>query len=139
FLLDALAATDAIRLQERLLRSSPRAAATPGHESNRTPHGSHALAPLSWRRVPYNSLSMPGFLTALGLLWGAHWFLTMFGFDLQSWAWDLLDPGGRGWLGAITIAVVFVGVIGVLGMAASFITGFWKFELARTTGPGGSQ
>ncbi len=139
FLLDALAAADATRLQQRLQATSPQATAGAGDESAQDPADVQVVATFDWRWVPYNALSMWGFLTAAGLLWGLHWFLSMFGVELWPWVWGVINPDERGWFAAIAIIVVVVAVVGAIGMAVSFITGFWKFEFARITSASGSQ
>lgn len=139
FLLDALAAPDAKHLHERLLSTSRRAAGGSAHEGGDETEDVQVIATLQWRWVPYNSLSMWGILTAAGLLWGAYWFMSMFGVDLGPWAWGVIDPDGRGWVAAILIALVAVSTVGAIGMAVAFITGYWRFELARTFTASGSQ
>ncbi|MFN3865922.1 MAG: PH domain-containing protein [Demequina sp.] len=140
FLLDALAVADATQLQDRLLRSSPVASDGDGPGGDAAPdEDTQVIATLQWRWVPYNMVTLSSYLFAVGLLWGGYWFLTMFGVDPAPWVWNTLNPDGRGWLAATLIALVVVGVIGATGMAAAFVTGYWKFELARTRSAGGSH
>lgn len=88
--------------------------------------------------VVYNMFSIWAYLTAAGLLWGAFWLTSSFGFDLWAFTTRLLDWDALGWVGTVLIALVAGGVVGAVGMGLSFLSSYWRFELARVRTPSGS-
>lgn len=144
FTLDALTTKDAAQLRRALMHTRAATAqptAPGGSEVDparasaggdiQTDDQGEILAQLRPWWVIYNSVSIWGFATAAGLLWGAYWLVAMFGFDLYAWTTGLLDWESLGWLWTGAIGLVVVGFIGMLGMAANFFTSYWKFDLAR--------
>lgn len=144
FMLDALTTKDAAQLRQDLMHSRAMPTEPTAQADDETdPAGASAgpnipaeddgevLATLQPWWVIYNSVSIWGFATAAGLLWGAYWLVAMFGFDLYEWTTGLLDWDALGRFWTIAIGVVVVGFIGVLGMAANFFTSYWTFNLAR--------
>ncbi|MGC0141694.1 PH domain-containing protein [Pseudactinotalea sp. Z1732] len=161
FDLDAVLAADAEQLQRILLRDRRRpssgtvaAGRTPQSpddgdhqvEAESTDAGSQGsddpmperapqiLSRLQPRWVLYNLFNIWALVLAAGVLWGGFWLAATFNLDVLSYgrnlvAWDDLD-----WAGRTAIAVGVVAMVGVLGMAITFFTSHWRFELSRVFG-----
>ena len=144
FMLDALTKGDAEELRRELMRTriapaqastqedgeTDPASASAATHTNAVAEDGEVLAQLRPWWVIYNMVSIWAFVMAAGLLWGAHWLVGMFGFDLYGWATRAVDWDALGaW--SIVIAVATVGLIGMIGMGSNFFAGFWRFALSR--------
>ena len=136
--LDALSKADAQQLRHRLLGTrsagaggdpAEPAASEQGAASGE--RGAEVFATLRAWWVVYNIFSSWGYLLAAGLLWGAYWLASTFGVNLLGVATGIADWDSLGWAGTAVVILVVGGVVGSLGMGASFFTSYWKFELAR--------
>lgn len=127
FALDALTTADALRLRRHLLREG--AAATDPAESESGDIEVFARFRAWW--VVYNVFSVWAYLTAAGLLWGAFVIAATFGVDLVDVVSDLADWRELGWVRTAAIGALVTGIIGAAGMAVSYFTTNWHFELAR--------
>lgn len=88
--------------------------------------------------VVYNVFSIWAFVTAAGLLWGLFWLLSTFGIDIVAAVRGAIDWSALGWWGIAAVSLLVTGVIGAIGMGVNFLTGFWRFELARVRAGGRS-
>lgn len=145
--LDALVAADAQTLRQRLLTTELQHTIADDAEASRAVDthdeaaGIDRDAPLQvfarfrpgW--VVYNVFNIWAYAVALGLVWGAWWLLSALNLDVTSWIVGALDWESIGWVGTTVIALLVVGLVGVIGMAVSYFTEFWKFELSRVRGP----
>lgn len=141
--LDALTKADARALRKRLLTAEVRQAIAEADETppqlqepddgEATPLQVFARFQPQW--VLYNIFNIWAFVMAIGLLAGVWWLLSSVNIDLTGWILELMDWEAIGWVGTSLIAIVAVGILGVLGMAVSYFTEFWNFELARVRGP----
>lgn len=159
--LDALHRRDAVALRRRLLTTStaasspveaddvagaidaagtvdPRTGSDPSADAA-SGRGTRVLSRLRPGWVVYNVLGVWGFLTAAGLLWGASWFASTFGFDLAGWLLDRVGPDQIGWAWTVVVVGLGAGLLGMAGMAVSFVVTSWRFELALVPGPESSQ
>ena len=143
--LDALTADDARALRERLLTTEVRHAMAdtaldvPSEhiESEESDPGAPLQVFARFRPgwVIYNIFNIWAYVVAIGLVFGGWWILSAVGIDPTGWIMGLADWGGIGWFGTILLAVAVVGIVGVIGMAVSYFTEYWNFELARVRGP----
>lgn len=128
---------------------SPQHATTPdAAPEQREPHGApgrdaaddHAevFAHLRLGWVVYNMVAWWGYLMAIGLLWGAYWLASTFGVDLGDLVLGAADWEALGWARTAAIAVLAVGLVGVVGLTVNFFTAHWRFELARVPGEDGT-
>lgn len=143
--LDALSAADAESLRQRLLTAEVRRDASSEHrtadQSPEEPRETEQAAPLQvfarfrpgW--VVYNIFNIWAYAVALGLAGGTWWLLTTFDIDPTGWVVAVLDWQNIGWVGTTVIALIVAGLLGVIGMAVSYFTEFWNFELSRVPGP----
>lgn len=152
FVLDALSRADADALRQTLLRERRRAvAAQAARAAQDVPAPSddvpsavvpdedvQVLARLRPWWVVYNAFSIWAYLMAAGLLWAAYWLVGMFGVDLLAVVTGLADWQALGPVRTTLVALVGVGAFGALGMACSFVAGFWRFELAHVRGEAGT-
>jgi putative membrane protein len=137
--LDAVSRADAEALRTALLAGSPVAGPAIAPEQAPAEDAPQVIARLRPWWVVYNIAGIWAFTMAAGLLWGAYWLLLGFGLDPAGWVesalpWETL---GRGGTIAVGLALTFV--VGAVGMAVNFAVTAWGFELARVTGPEGSQ
>ncbi|MFC7549011.1 PH domain-containing protein [Plantactinospora sp. GCM10030261] len=88
--------------------------------------------------VAYNVLNVWAYVSALGLLWGGYWLLSLFGLDVAGYVGGLLDWSAIGWGWRIAIGLVVVGAIGVVCLGVNFFVENWGFELARVPGTDGT-
>lgn len=146
--LDALAADDARALRERLLTTEVQDAVaatdseasetvtqqTESEESERgVPLQVFATFRPGW--VVYNIFNIWAYVVAIGLVFGGWWLLSAVGIDPTGWIVGLADWEDIGWLGTTLLGIAAVGIVGVIGMAVSYFTEYWNFELARVRGP----
>lgn len=143
--LDALSAADAQTLRQRLLTAEIRhkmsaedgaadiAVDDPDDTTQPTPLQVFARFRPGW--VVYNVFNIWAYAVAMGLVGAAWWLVTTLDIDPTGWIVGLLDWQSIGWVGTTVIALLAVGIVGVLGMAVSYFTEFWKFELSRVQGP----
>lgn len=96
------------------------------------------FARLEWSWIWYNLFGIWAYLAAAGVLWGGYWTAAMFGLDPAAWVGGLADWEALGWGWTIAIAVVAVGLLGVLAMAVSFCTEHAHFRLERVPGEEGT-
>jgi putative membrane protein len=139
--LDAVVRADAESLRRELLASpeEPEAARRAVRGSALGETEDRVLARFRPWWVVYNVVSVWGFVTAAGLLWGAYWLGATFGIDLVAWVRGLVDWDALGKPATIAIGVLVTGAIGAVGMAVSFFTTHWGFELARVPGEKSTQ
>lgn len=90
------------------------------------------------RWVVYNMFNVWAYVLAAGLAWGGGWLLAGFGVDVVGAASGLLDRTGAGRTRTIAAAFAAVSVVGVLGLAVTYFTEYWNFELARVPGRDGT-
>jgi putative membrane protein len=143
--LDAVSRADAERLRHELLdrrtaapsdaAAEERAAAV---ESPALADSEVVLARIRWSWIAYNLFNVWAYAMALGLLWGLAFLLPTFGlnpvgFVVELGLWDRI-----GWAATVAIAVVGIGLLGVLGLAVNFVSESWKFELTRVPGENGT-
>lgn len=144
--LDALVAADAHALRQRLLTTEIRDANVETEvredaevlpESDETDRDAplHVFARFRAGWVVYNVFNIWAYVVALGLVAGTWWLLSALNIDVSGWIVGALDWQSIGWVGSTAIALVVVGLIGVLGMAVSYFTEYWNFELSRVRGP----
>ncbi len=131
--LDAVVRADAEALRRELLATPDATDAAEGATDGRV------LARLRPWWVVYNVFSIWAFVTAAGLLWGAYWLGATFGLDLAAWADGLVDQAALGLPATIALGLLVTGAIGAVGMAVSFFTTHWGFELARVPGEKSTQ
>lgn len=141
FVLDAVLKADAEQLRHELLGSRTAPSRAPEEMADAPDDGSEdrVFARLHPWWVVYNMFNVWAYLMAIGLLWGGYWLASSFGLDVRGFVDGLADweSLGLGW--TITIAVVVTGVVGVVGLALTFFTENWNFELARVPGERGTQ
>src|SRR5699024_5225454 len=140
--LDALTATDARALRKRLLTAEVRQAIGEASETSHevqeldedqsSPVQVFARFRAGW--VLYNIFNIWAFVLALGLVSGGWWLLSSLNIDLVGWIVQVLDWEAIGWVASTGIAILAVGILGVIGMTISYFTEYWKFELARVRG-----
>lgn len=143
FLLDALTKRDAESLRSVLLRERDVAArpadasgtaegdAEEPAEATNADRDVEVLATLRPWWVVYNMFSIWAYLTAAGLLWGAFWFVSVFGINLFDVASSIIDWDALGWFGTVVLAIVGGGIFGAIAMGVNFFTTNWRFSLAR--------
>lgn len=110
-------------------------AGAPGRDAD---DHAEVFARLRLRWVVYNMVAWWGYLMAIGLLWGAFWLASTFGVDVGDLVLGAADWEALGWARTVAIAVLAVGLVGVLGLTVNFFTGHWGFELARVPGEDGT-
>jgi len=141
--LDALPAADARALRKRLLTAEVRQAiAEAGQTSDQVqeldddqPAPLQVFARFRSGWVLYNIFNIWAFVLALGLVSGGWWLLSSLNIDLAGWIVQIMDWEAIGWVATTGIAILAVGILGVIGMTISYFTEYWKFELARVRGP----
>lgn len=130
--LDALSTADADRLRRRLLNQPgtplPGSDAAPVEAAEPPAEVFATLRPW-W--VVYNVFSIWAYLVAAGILWSLFLLTSTFGIELFSVVNRSLDWESLGWPGIIVVGIIGGGIIGAMGMAVSFFTSNWNFELAR--------
>lgn len=149
FSLDAVSRATAARLRHELLRgrdeTAPQEPAP--HENEDDENGGEEpaaragepapreteLARLRWSWLAYNLVNLWAFLVAAFLLAGVYWSLLLVGIDLRPHVESLVDRIGlgTGWTVALGTGAVFL--VGVLGLAGSFVTDNYGFRLLRVT------
>ncbi|RFS45640.1 hypothetical protein D0Q02_15900 [Micromonospora craniellae] len=143
--LDAVSAVDARALQDRLLNPT----VTPAESDRPTPAGDEAatadrtrplavFARFQPRWVIYNMFNIWAYILAVGFGWGAFWLLGSFGVNVTGFVAGLLDWESIGWVGTAAIAFLAITVVGAIGLALSYFTEYWNFELVRVCGPEGT-
>lgn len=144
--LDAIIAGDAEALRRLLLRRATAPAETsPDGQATDTPAASGPITPdpttpiavfarFEPRWLIYNIFNVWAYAVALGIGWGGYWLLITFGVDVEGFVAGLLDWEAMGWAWTIVTALLVVGAFGVLGLALSYVTEYWNFELARVPG-----
>lgn len=147
--LDAVTKADAEALRAELL-GRRRAAASPetveeadgptDDEPTPTedPDEIEVFATLNPRWLIYNLFNIWVYLLAAGVLWGGHWLLSIFGFDLLDWIAGVVGWSDLNLTLRIVVGAAGLTVIGVIGMGLSFFNEYWKYELARVPGPNGT-
>ncbi|PSK99201.1 putative membrane protein [Haloactinopolyspora alba] len=155
FVLDAVRRPEAERLRGALLRTrlgdAPAAPSGATGESVAATETSTAVRPDGAGGVPvevfarlkpswvvYNVFNAWAYLMALGLTWGGYWTASMFGLDAAGFVGGLADWDAIGVAWTVVIAVLVVGAVGVVGLAANFFVENWNFELARVPGDDGT-
>ena len=113
--------------------ASLRTSAEPDDEPVET-RPAHVMARLQPRWVIYNLFNIWALVLAAGVLWGGFWLASTFNLDIATFGanlvnWDQLAPTSR-----MGVALGLVAVVGVVGMAITFFTSHWKFELSRVFG-----
>lgn len=134
--LDALTASDAESLRDRLLGSEGLPSGT-ASSTGRT-DASIVFARFDPRWVVYNMFNAWAYLLAFGLGWGGLWLLSSFGIDVTGFVVGVLDWESIGWAGTAAIAFLALSIFGAAGLAATYFTEYWNFELARVPGPDGT-
>ncbi|GAB3712225.1 PH domain-containing protein [Nocardiopsis oceani] len=86
----------------------------------------------------YNMFNVWAYVLAVGLLWGVFAVGSVFGVDPFGWVLNLLDVWNLHWVWAALAGVAALGVLGAAGMAVSFLTEYWNFQLARVPGTKGT-
>lgn len=81
--------------------------------------------------VVYNLFNVWALVLAIGLGWGGFWLAATFNIDAAAFVLGLLDWQGLSWGSRIAIGTAAVVVVGVIGMAVTFFTSHWNFELSR--------
>ncbi|GAA1726350.1 PH domain-containing protein [Isoptericola hypogeus] len=144
--LDALALHDAEALRCGLLAGAPGAARVTGTADGTTGAGRQepdddrqVLARFRWRWVVHHVLGVWAFVSAAGLLWGGYWLATTIGLDPGAWVEARMGPERLGWPRTIVLVLLLTGALGAVSMAATYVTTYWGFELARVPGAKGSQ
>ena len=92
------------------------------------------MARLQPRWVIYNLFNIWALVLAAGVLWGGFWLAATFNMDIAAFGADLVGWEQLGWGPRVGISVGVVAVVGVVGMAITFFTSHWKFELSRVFG-----
>ena len=136
FELDAVSATEAEWLHDNLIITTSVAAEHEPGESELEHElepigGPELISGLNWRWLGFHAFNVWGFLLAAGLFWGAYWLLGMFGIDMADWAVATADRLGMAVAIAILVGVAWL--VGVVGMAATFVAEWWGFRLERVT------
>ncbi len=121
--LDAVVRADAELLRDRLLDDEGE-----GTDERQV----FATFRLWW--VVFNVVGIWAFLMAAGVLWGGGFFLSAFGLDPFGWAAGLVGWGGLDWIERAGLVAAVMLVVGVLGLAITYVTQYWGFELARVPG-----
>lgn len=145
--LDAVDRKVAEELRRQLLGVRPRAGAARAEEvrpaeeagpsarapqpGDATPDGGRVLAVLRWWWVVYNIVGVWVCVAAAGVLWGAFWTTSLFGFDAAAWIGSLADWEALGPVRTTAVALAATGALGVLWMAGSFFTEHARFRLER--------
>jgi putative membrane protein len=146
--LDAVSTKTAARLHRDLMRVAPveQAPAGAGRDAkvgdgvaaageDQPPSGPQetVIARLHWSWIWYNLINIWAFLVAALLLWAAFWVLQIINVDLRDIIGKVIpyDRLGTGWSVAVSIGGTFV--LGVIGLAVSFVKDNYRFELVRTT------
>lgn len=138
--LDALTAEDARSLRERLLTAEAQNAMVQTDSAASEPSADAAAVLQIFARfrpgwVFYNIFNIWAYVLALGLLFGGWWLFSALAIDPTDWIVGLADWEEIGWFGTTLVAASIVGIVGVIGMAVSYFTEYWNFELARVRGP----
>jgi putative membrane protein len=137
--LDAVSRDTAEWLRSELLLRRHGAGQRDGAATEAAPDDAgDVYARLRWSWIGYNLFNVWAYVMAIGLLWGAFWLGQTFGLDLGGFVLGLADWDALGWGLTIAIAAVVVGVIGVIGLAANFVSENWNFVLARVPADGGT-
>ncbi len=142
--LDAVSPADARALRRLLLPAAPVPApreAPEAEPSDRTPPDRtppEVFARFEPRWVVYNMFNFWAYVLAAGLAWGGYWLLSGFGVDVSGAVSGLLDREGAGRARAVAAAFAAVSAVGVLGLAVTYFTDYWGFELARVPGRDGT-
>lgn len=131
FDLNALAKAEAFALRQRLMRERAEPDLVTGEEATEDTGSVEVLARFRAWWVVYNVFSIWAYLMATAVLWGAFWIAATFGVDLVGVVSGLTDWRELGWVRTIAVGALATGIIGAVGMAASYFTGYWRFELAR--------
>ena len=141
FDLNALAKTDAFALRRRLMqeRAGPGTDRTKGEDAIEGAGSTEVFARFRAWWVAYNVFSIWAYLMATAVLWGAFWIAATFGVDLVGVVSGLADWRELGWVRTIAVGALATGIIGAVGMATSYFTGYWRFELARVRHENGSH
>ena len=126
--LDAVRRADAEVLRNRLL----------DEEGSRRDDGEVLQTFRLWWIV-FNVVGVWSLLLAAGVLWGGGVFLSAFGLDPFGWAAELVGWSGLGWVQRSVLVVGAMFGVGIVGMAVTYVTQYWGFELARVPGPGTTQ
>lgn len=146
FDLDAVLAADARQLQRILLRGhADRLREAPAEqpeqpEQPESPEQAEQLAEpevlarFQPRWVVYNLVNAWAIVLAAGVLWGGFWMAATVGIDLFAVAGGVVDWQQLGWGARIGTGAAVVAVVGVGGMALTFFTSHWNFELSRVLG-----
>jgi putative membrane protein len=136
--LDAVSRTEAQALRRELMGEWADPAAHPEGGPSSAPSGAEVYARLRPHWIVYNLFSVWAYVVAAGVLWAVFLFTTSIGLDPWSWAAALVDWRALGWVWGTLLVLAAVGAVGVVGMAATFVTGHWNFRLMRVSGPEGS-
>ncbi|GAA3867225.1 PH domain-containing protein [Streptomyces sedi] len=128
--LDALSRDSAEELRQELT----------GAPRERAAEEPPALAAFDWRWVVHNAFGIWAMVMAAGLLWGAHFTLGVFGFDLVGWFGALRDALGlEATAAALVGGVVAMALLGAVGMSIQFLTAQAFFRLTREPGEEGGS
>ena len=154
FKMDAVSTAMAEQIRRDLLRAQPGAQPTPVAPAGpTTPTGETApagetvpaptaqetvIATFRWSWIFYNLFSIWAFLVAAVLMWGAFWLFQMINIDLRDVVNAVIDWKALGLAWSIVVGVSGVFVIGVIGLAASFVNENWNLQLVRTTTENGT-
>lgn len=91
-----------------------------------------ALARFAWPWLVHNLFGVWVYLGAAGVLWGAFWLLAGFGLRPMARLRDAADALGPVW--TVVVGVAVLSAVGVVTMAASFLSENANFRLTRVDG-----
>ena len=95
--------------------------------------GETVIARLRWSWIWYNLINIWAFLVAALLLWAVFWLLQIINVDLRDVIGRVIDWDRLGTTWSIVVGVAGTFLLGVVGLAVSFVKDNWNFELVRTT------
>lgn len=90
------------------------------------------LARLDPRWIVYNLVNIWALVMAIGLMSGVYWLALTFNLNLTEYVVEW--SAHRSWGERIAVGAAAVGLVGVAGMAVTFFTSHWNFELSRVFG-----